>query len=293
VPVPLSTERFAIREINEVPVRFTITPGEVESLILVSDAGAASPSFASFVPEVNRHRPLVCGLQIQNFDDDDRQGMIGTGFIIVGTLGCFVQLDSNNKRAILSNNHVLAGENRGILTKDRILQPGSGVHQASDQIAVLSNFVDLKDSPHGAMPIHGNVAFNDIDAAIAELDSGINWSQGYLSSRTLSSPSATAIAQLGDNVFKVGRTTGLTYGEVTDIATTVGPVGYDPGPCWFQNSIVIESTDGTLFSDKGDSGSVIVRTSGEVVGLLYAGNGQQTYACPIDSVMGALNCSLA
>jgi hypothetical protein len=32
--------------------------------------------------------------------------------------------------------------------------------------------------------------------------------------------------------------------------------------------------------------------SGEIVGLLYAGNGSQTYACPIDAVAKALNVSL-
>ncbi|MGH7170870.1 MAG: hypothetical protein ACRELG_11375 [Gemmataceae bacterium] len=42
-----------------------------------------------------------------------------------------------------------------------------------------------------------------------------------------------------------------------------------------------------------DSGSAIVSTTGEVLGLLYAGNGTQTYACPIQSVLATLNCTLA
>jgi hypothetical protein len=91
----------------------------------------------------------------------------------------------------------------------------------------------------------------------------------------------------------VGRTTGLTFGEVKDTTTIVGPVPYDPGSCWFRRSLVIEGLNGTLFSDKGDSGSAIVRTNGEVVGLLYAGNGQQTYACPIDTVLASFGCTLA
>jgi hypothetical protein len=49
--------------------------------------------------------------------------------------------------------------------------------------------------------------------------------------------------------------------------------------------------NGTLFSDKGDSGSAIVRTNGEVIGLLYAGNGQQTDACPIEDILSSLHCS--
>jgi len=46
-----------------------------------------------------------------------------------------------------------------------------------------------------------------------------------------------------------------------------------------------------MFSDHGDSGSAIVGASGKIVGLLYAGNGQQTYACPIDEVFKALKCT--
>ena len=37
----------------------------------------------------------------------------------------------------------------------------------------------------------------------------------------------------------------------------------------------------------------VVSTTGQVIGLLYAGNGQQTYVCPIQTVLTALNCTLA
>ena len=124
------------------PVIFNDSFGEVESLVMVPGApgSPASPSATSVVPEVNRHRPFVAGLQIQNFDDDDRQGVIADGFIIIGTLGCFVRLD-NGDPALLSNNHVVAGENRGQVNNDRILQPGSTIHDPDDQIAVLTDFV--------------------------------------------------------------------------------------------------------------------------------------------------------
>jgi hypothetical protein len=92
---------------------------------------------------------------------------------------------------------------------------------------------------------------------------------------------------------KVGRTTGLTHGSITAVGVVTGPIPYDPGPCWFQGQFEIEGENGTLFSDHGDSGSAIVSTTGEVIGLLYAGNGTQTYACPIQAVLTALNCTLA
>ncbi len=49
-----------------------------------------------------------------------------------------------------------------------------------------------------------------------------------------------------------------------------------------------------MFSDHGDSGSVVVKEkTGEVVGLLYAGNGTDTWACPIDDVLAAFGCKIA
>lgn len=106
-------------------------------------------------------------------------------------------------------------------------------------------------------------------------------------------PRGITEAALGDKVYKVGRTTGLAFGTVTQIGTLVGPIAYTPGPCWFRNSITIESDDGSIFSDHGDSGSIIVRSDGMAVGLLYAGNRTHTYACRIGHAMNELHCQLA
>lgn len=54
-----------------------------------------------------------------------------------------------------------------------------------------------------------------------------------------------------DRVFKVGRTTGLTWGTVASIATTVGPVGFHSGPAWFRDSIEVEGEAGVPFSAPG------------------------------------------
>src|SRR5207253_1294999 len=169
------------------------------------------------VPEQQMQRPLVCGLQVQNVDDDNRQrkaGQLGPGFLIVGTLGCFVNLASG-KPAGLSNNHVFAGENRAQKGKDRILQPGNLAFTGNEHIATLTDFVTLTPSPPNARPAAGNVVFNDVDAAVAELNDKIGFSQSYLPSRNQPNPQGTAVARVGDRVFKVGRTTGLTHGTIT------------------------------------------------------------------------------
>ena len=276
-------------EIHGVPVTVAHSQSDLRTLAKVPPPG--SPMAGSTIPERGRIRPLVCGLQIQNFDDDDREGNFAKGYIIVGSVGCFVRL-SSGEIAILSNNHIVAGENRGVKGADHILQPG-GFAVGSDQIATLTDFVTLNSSPAGASPGTGTAVMNDVDAGIAALSAGVNFTQGYLPSRGLIAPTGIGNAQADDLVFKVGRTTGLTHGKVTDMTTVVGPIPYDFGDCWFRRSFAIEGLNGTTFSDHGDSGSAVVREStGEVLGILFAGNGTQTYACPIDTVLSSLGCKL-
>jgi hypothetical protein len=278
------------KTIKKVPVIIETVTADIEAHALVPH-----PQAASFIPERGPIRPLVCGLQIQNVDDDDRQrkaGAIKPGYIVIGTLGCFVVL-ADGSTAVLSNNHVLAGENRGLKGKDRILQPGNLTFTSAEQVATLTDFISLNPSPPKARPALGNVLFNAVDAAVAKLEQGMAFTPTFLPARQQPAPHGLGTPKVGDKVFKIGRTTGLTNGAITAVGTVVGPIPYDPGNCWFNQQFEIVGDSGTLFSDHGDSGSVIVSTTGEVMGLLYAGNGTQTYACPIQTVLAALNCTLA
>jgi hypothetical protein len=274
-----------------IPVHFQNSYNEPQNLARVPHTGPASPGVGSLIPEQQFQRPLVCGLQIQNFDDDVRTGEINKGYIIIGTLGCFVQL-ADNTVAILSNNHVVAGQNGGINGADRIQQPGGSVFDPKMHVAMLTDFVALRPSPAGASIGAGTVVLNDVDGGVAVLQNNPVYVQGYLASRAVKAPQGVATASIGDKVYKVGRTTGLTYGTVKQVGVVVGPIGYDPDNCWFQQCLIIEGENGATFSDHGDSGSAIVRDDGMMVGLLFAGNGVQTYACAVDGVMKQLNCRL-
>ncbi|GAC1399902.1 MAG: hypothetical protein NVSMB56_15050 [Pyrinomonadaceae bacterium] len=278
--------------VEQIPVVIRDTPQEVESHLKLPFSGPGSPTAASTVIEQNTIRPLCIGLQIENFDDDVRTGEIAKGFIIIGTLGCFVKL-KNGATALVSNNHVVAGENHGKKGKDRIMQAGDGTFSVTQHVATLSDFARIKPSPAGASVAAGTAILNLVDAGVAKLTNGVAFNQAYHPSRNLIHPTGITAPKVGDRVFKVGRTTGLTQGEIKSVATVVGPVGYRDGESWFKQSFVIEGLNGTMFSDHGDSGSAIVTTSGEIVGLLYAGNGAQTYACPIDEVFKKMKCTLA
>jgi hypothetical protein len=278
--------------IQNVPVSIFDRQAEIEPHVKLPFSGPGSPGVASLVPEQQRQRPLACGLQIENFDDDTRTGTVAGGHVIVGTIGCFVVLNSNDP-AILSNNHVVAGENRG-KTGDRIMQQGAGTFSAADLAASVTSFTQLQPSLAGATPALGGVNFNDIDAGVATISNNVMWHQSYLSVRKVSAPAGWTTAAVSDDVYKIGRTTGLTYGVVTSVSAVVGPIAYAPGPCWFRRSLTIEGKNGTMFSDHGDSGSAIVKAStGQLVGLLYAGNGTDTFACPIDAVLAAFSCRIA
>ena len=46
------------------------------------------------------------------------------------------------------------------------------------------------------------------------------------------------------------------------------------------------------FADNGDSGAVVVNTSDEIVGVIFAGDKSRAYAFPIEPVLTVLDCSL-
>jgi hypothetical protein len=146
LPVPLSSPRPAQANFRNIPITFLDGYHDPESLVTIPLNGPASPTVGSLVPEQGLHRPLVCGLQIENLDDDQRTGVIAGGHISVGTLGCFVGTAGGGS-AILSNNHVEAGENRGLRNADRIGQPGVGQVIPGGQAAILSDFIVLQPSP--------------------------------------------------------------------------------------------------------------------------------------------------
>lgn len=273
-----------------VPITYQDRQADPEPHVKLPATGPGSPTAASLVPEQSQIRPLVCGLQIENFTDDTRTGTIASGHITIGTVGCFVTLNAGGT-AILSNNHVVAGQNRGARGTDAICQRGIG--SGADQVATLTDFVAIQASPAGVTPATGGVLFNTVDAGVATVQGGVAFHQAYLPARSLAAPSGHTAAAIGDHVFKVGRTTGLTRGTVTAVAAVVGPIPYDLGPCWFERAMIIDGLQGTMFSDHGDSGSAIIKDgTGEVVGLLFAGNGTDTFACPIDAVLAALNCAI-
>lgn len=252
-----------------------ITPGVQENIdqIVERAHGEASIRIVGRLVKQqtrSRVRPLLIG------------SSIGPSSIMAGTLGCFVRLDGVGTH-ILSNNHILAGENRAT-PGDPILQPSPFDRGLSpqDHVATLSRFEPLSI-----------VGKNLVDAAVAALDEGI---QGDLRTLTnLGELRGVRTVPLAGNeiVFKIGRTTGLTRGRISAFEVDDIWVRYDMGAIGFDRQIEIAPMDGVPFSVGGDSGSLILDEDFHAVGLLFAGNDVDvTYANPIQTVLQTLGAHL-
>lgn len=96
---------------------------------------------------------------------------------------------------------------------------------------------------------------------------------------------------VGDPVFKSGRTTGRTVGTIVGMEAT-SQVSYgEDGTALFEDQIIIEGVSGD-FSAGGDSGSWITDDADYLVGLLFAGGGGLTIGNKITNVFSLLGLRL-
>ncbi len=237
-------------------------------------------------------------------------GGVSTGHIHItaGTLGCLVK--RNDKTFILSNNHVLANSNMAS-PGDMILQPGpfDGGTVEKDQIARLTEYVPIIfENETGrcifARAITGAFNFfaritgsstrlesinisstsNLVDCAIAE-----PFSEGDVVNEILKIGTITGTAEgiLDMQVKKSGRTTGLTTGIIEQTDATVR-VNFGSG----KTALFADQLIAGPMSRGGDSGSVVLNSLDEVVGLLFAGSTNTTIINRIQNVFSSLNVTL-
>jgi hypothetical protein len=229
--------------------------------------------FAPTMPNPRKKiRPAPPGSSIGYKDPANR-------IIMAGTFGALV--GKGAKRFVLSNNHVLADENKLPLGSS-IFQPGfldAGNPPNNGPIAKLTKFIPLKFGS----------GMNKVDCAIAELN---KLSLATNSILFIGPPKGKTAAQIDMVVHKFGRTTGFTVGRITSVETDV-QVGYEGGTATFDNQIIIVGLSATPFSAGGDSGSLILeRSTNKAVGLLFAGSSTHTIANHIDDVLSAVGVTL-
>jgi hypothetical protein len=250
-----------------------------------SDEFDIVPEVTGLIEPLSHHtilRPAPGGISAHNGNVSYR----------VGTMGCLVsgrQPPRNERVLILSNNHVFARENQGV-TGECICQPSPGDFGScpDHQVAQLEQFIPLS---------FGGAAVNYVDCACAwAWPDRVRREMLYLAPEGpafFSVSSRPAVAYLGMQVGKSGRTTQLTNGSVEEVGV-VDWISYGLGMAYFAGMLKIRATTG-LFSAGGDSGSLVWTwdAASSPVALLLAGSAQgYTLANPIEFVLNALDCEI-
>lgn len=220
----------------------------------------------------HRHRlarPVKLGSSGGNVNDQTSQ------FCCSGTLGAEVQ-DAQGKKYILSNNHVMAMNNKGHVG-DAISQPGNidvgCFPKETDTVALLSKFQKTN---------FGANTKNKIDASIAEVLPNMVSPTGFIID--VKSPGQPDEAQVGMKVKKSGRTSGLRRGVIETLNLTVRV--QIPNQCgssahkiarYIDQIGIVDGAGGTPppFIAGGDSGSLLVKDVANcpsTIGLLFAGD---------------------
>jgi len=225
------------------------------------------------LPNQQRQRPVPAGVS-------GSLAFEAVGFQYAGTLGVVV-VDTQQPGVLyaLSNNHVLANENRAAIGAGTVQPATLDGGRPVDRVAALDRFVPL---------VYNNEP-NQMDAAIARFDAGIAVTKEILAIGALTGSGDPTLNLL---VRKSGRTTGVTEGIVRAVQFDVFNVVYEQGTVRMDDVMVIEGVKGS-FSRPGDSGSAIVDAQGRVVGLLFAGSDTVTFAIPIRRVLQRFRVDIA
>ena len=219
-------------------------------------------------PRTDRHRPVPNGVSI------------GNRKITAGTKG--FEIIREGKRYAVSNAHVFCEDPRKNVSKQerRIHQPGP------------RDSSDLENTEVGRLVSHVIISekgMNRVDTAICEFYNDEDYTNEVFSAGKVITGSESA--REGEEVRKVGRTTGLTAGKIVDVNATVR-VNYGKFSALFTDQIIIQGKSGS-FSSGGDSGSAILNSDGKVVGLLFAGSSEVTVANKIESILSVFSGRIA
>jgi hypothetical protein len=198
---------------------------------------------------------------------------------VPGTLGCIAYSNDLKMHVFLTNYHVLFGKHA---------KAGEDVWLLNDK-EEQEKFYLIGRSLVGKIGIFkmgDQHAFIDCALGIFSDDAFL---RAFIIQKRNINIKGTAEAKIGEHVTKTGGTTKFTTGIITntnyhDVCNINGKI-YQA--C---NQILIKPANTKKFSDKGDSGSVVLNSRNEIVGLLWCVNENgEGIACPIEFVMKQLN----
>lgn len=238
--------------------------GEID----IRETGEITTTSALAPASVTNTRQLTLGSSVAHYR--------GTA----GTLGFFARRLADGAIGFVSANSVIAAQDLG-REGDEILSPGP-----ADSGTRRDNVVAHLDGGYSRLS-----AKNPLDCAF-----------GILSNSTTYEPSAGPAGKLSTQGFrmedgqllvsKIGRTTGLTLGEITAFDLTL-KIEYSFGMATFQDLIEISTRGNSKFCRGGDSGALVFTEDLRPVGLIFAATGNGVaYAHPFKSVVTRLGVAL-
>jgi hypothetical protein len=268
----------------------TVTTVKVTALSKASSNLVATATVTVSSPNKNAQSGAVkLGTSGGNVNDTNNNFCCG------GTLGSLVV--RNGTFYILSNNHVLAKSDSGIVG-DPISQPGTVdsptacTTTGTSTVANLSEFFNFETGPNPK-----------VDAALAQIVNGQVDTAGNIlllgATATNGTPDPGAphagtgvAATVGQAVAKSGRTTGLTCSTVlgTNVAANVDYYRHcgDTTKAFTVSYTNLVAISGGNFSVGGDSGSLIVtQGTADPVALLFGGSDTDSVGNPVNEVVAA------
>ncbi len=264
-----------------IPQTLSVPDGDAEGGVIEFVTDVQEARFAALAL-TRRMRPAPGGASLGHRD------------VTAGTLGGLVRDADSGEVLILSNNHVMANVNDALIG-DPVLQPAptDGGVDPDDRLATLSGFVEIDFSPGAENSIDAAVAapLNLRDVLFETVDIGPD---------TPAEVRAITEADLGRFVHKTGRTTEHTQGFIQAIFGTVSvDYGLMRSGTFTDQIIVSQSPAEEVFSDGGDSGSLVYDADNRCIGLLFAGSAGRgeaepgrTIINPIDRVLAGLGLEL-
>jgi hypothetical protein len=257
-----------------------------QARVLVNNRGIVSDPVANQSIQTGMAALGTSGGNDGDFDTyEDKDGNSWVADCCGGTLGALVEDDQKNEY-ILSNNHVLAESDQGHAgdTIDQpglmdgactpLTRPGSTLHP----LATLKYFVPLQSSQTNVDAALASAAPGAVDPSGSILQLGAPGSSQALAAAPPMAGRGEALtaANLGMDVAKSGRTTGLTCSSIDAVALTVKVDYYrdcaETQPYTTKTYANQIGIGGSHFTDSGDSGALVLDASNaEAVGLYFAG----------------------
>ncbi len=258
--------------------------------VLVEDAGYGEEregfdalAFLESIPEAegdrkDRHRPVVGGISEINAKSTAATAGPYPARVTDTSKANWGDSVSEGDLVRLSNNHVYARVNKADFGEP-VIQPSpmDGGNMPDDKTGELRGYVTVEDGALVDVAAR-SVAPEQESTEYYKLDDSWPTSIRREDYRSLK----------GKTVTKTGRTTGVTHGDVKGTSATVRVNYGDAGTIKLRDQCLTGP-----MSKGGDSGSpVFLDSTGELVGLLFAGSSRQTIFCKIGSVESQLGVEL-